>query len=442
MTNTHFDLTPTTVSPQPWMQLRMVASGFAESVSRSYDPSDGQARNDALQSVQVEWTNTSPVDQWVYGLVTKSGSRVTLQCRSRGYVSMTHAVDVGTGTPTLELTEVSRFGVGSDLGNGGILNVGGAYAVSELRQHSVTMPLQPHLTQWLFVPSGETVTALVETSFVSTYWEGSMIDGGDGDTESTVVSGDVRVDLFALPVMSTPLPRQTPVVVGVTTAIEIGLGLTVAKPAGVVEGDRLLAFVGNQFGAGETLTAPAGWALLHGVNDYGLFSVGAAHFKVFTKLVEAGEPSSYAFGNDLLAEAIVAVVAVRGAADLIDDANSSGWAVASTRRTWARSGNLHVAPSIDREGQLLLCASFFGRTDYPFDLILGPAACTQTSPAGMTELVEESGVSASLNVASLANPPTPTGERVFGASPRPFFIPHAVTVALLLPGAPGEPGSE
>ena len=97
---------------------------------------------------------------------------------------------------------------------------------------------------------------------------------------------------------------------------------------------------------------------------------------------------------------------------------------------------------MDRSGQLLLCASFFGRTDYPLDLILGPADCDQTSPAGMTELVEENGVSVSMNIASLASPPMPTRERTFTATPRPFFIPHAVSLSLVIPGALEEPGSE
>ena len=129
----HFDSDDVYIAPQPWMQLRSVASVEAASVSRNYDPSDGVNKNDLIQTLEASWTNTSPVPQQVYGLVTKSGSQVTLQCRSRGYLAMGHAVHVGTGVPSLDLIEVSRFGVGSDLGNGGLLNIGGAYAISELR---------------------------------------------------------------------------------------------------------------------------------------------------------------------------------------------------------------------------------------------------------------------------------------------------------------------
>jgi hypothetical protein len=431
----HFLVTTKHLSPQPWMQLRQVATRSVDAVVKAYNPADGTPKNDLVQTVQTAWTNTTPISQWVYGLMTRAGSQVTLQCRSRGYLSTRHAVHVGSGVPTLTMAEVSRFGIGSDLGNGGILNVGGAYAISELRQNSVTMPLQPHLTGWLLVAAGQTVTAAVEVRFVSEFWEGSMIDGGDGNTESKIAAGELRLDLFAVPVIAPPPGRVVPTVVGSSTNSKVGLGLTVTKPVGVAAGDVLVAIAANQFGIGESITAPAGFTLLHSVND-GLGGTAGAHLRIFTKVATGSEPASYAFGNDLLAEEIVHIVALRNCTSLIGDANSSGWAVASTRRKWSSTGSLHITPSLSRPGQLLICASFYGRTDNPLDQLIGPEPGTQASPAGMTTLVDRNGTSASMNVAYLANPPNPTGERVFTPSPRAFFSNHAISVSLLIPGVP------
>lgn len=430
----HFLLADGALSPQPWMQLRQVATGSTESVSKSYDPTDGSAKNDVLQTLQVAWTNNSPVDQWIYGLMTKSGSQVTLQCRSRGYVSTRHAMDVTTGTPFLELTEVSRFGVGADLGKGGILNVGGAYAISELRQNSVTMPLRPHLTHWTVVPVGSTVTAKIETAFVSENWEGSMIDGGDGDTESKVISGDLRLDLFAIPAFFVPPFRLTPAIVGSSTATALTADVVVSRPAGVAEGDMLVAICGNQFGAPKDITAPTGWVLQHSARE-GFGTNGGSHLKVFTKVATASEPATYAFGNGWLAEEIVVVIAVRDATvPEYTDANTSGWSVASTSKKWKRHGDMHVSPSIGREGQLLICASFFGRADDFFDWTLGPVPGHQTAPAGMVMLHDESGTSASLAVASMTNPPAPTGDRTFASVPRALFNNYAISASLLIDG--------
>lgn len=433
----HFKLTDdTTIGPQPWMQLRMVATGETPAASKFYDPSDGVNKNDLIQTLDVEWTNTSPVAQSVYGLVTKSGSQVTLQCRSRGYVSTAHAVDIGTGTPTLEVVEVSRFGVGSDLGNGGILNIGGAFGISEFRQHSLTMPLMPHVTSWFTVPAGETISARVEVRFFSEYWEGSMIDGGDGDTEAKVITGSLRLDLFAVPSILTPQPRLVPTIVGGPSNVkydrEIDLGFAdveteVVVPSGLVEGDVLLAFVCNNLGLfGDVGPVESGWTLLHDRNAAIFGGSLDVHMRIYLRTVTASEPATYSFTNSLLSEQTSILIGLRDTAPY-QSSYGLDWYAASNVSSY-RVVEEHKAPSIDRGGQLLLCLSFFAHTP-----IQSPIR--QAPPVGMIELVDLPGSGTTVEVSYLENPPRPTLERQFFPTQIPLFSGHSITATVLIPGA-------
>ena len=60
----HFQVTEeTVVAPQPWMQMQHIGGAEADAKSRSYDPTSGFNKNEILQTLQVSWTNTSPVRQ-------------------------------------------------------------------------------------------------------------------------------------------------------------------------------------------------------------------------------------------------------------------------------------------------------------------------------------------------------------------------------------------
>lgn len=428
----HLDATGGVLHPQPWMQLRQVASREVDAVARGYGTTGGAAKNDLLQTVTVTWTNNSPIPQQVYGLVTQSGSSVALQSRSRGYLRMDHGV-AATGTPTM--VEVSRFGGGAEAGMGGLLALGSGFAIHEVRQPSTTIPVMPQLTGWSVVAPGASITMRADVRFISEFWEATPIDGGDSNTESTVTAGALRLDVFAVPQIVEPAPRPVPQIVGTpTTASAINTAVTVTKPTGTAAGDILLAICGNNFGMSTDITAPAGWAMLHSVND-GLAGLGGAHLRVFTKVAGASEPASYTFGNQALVEEVVCLVALRNAGAVGGDVSSLGWAVASTQRRWNPKGELHVAPSVTRNGQLLLCASFFARTDNPLDLTLGPAAVAQTPPEGMTEIAERNGTSVSMAVATLATPPNPTRDRTFLTVPRAYFASWAISVSIVIPGS-------
>lgn len=425
----HLLITDTTIGPQPWMQLRLVASEEVASVSRSYDVSDGEAKDDLLQTLNVEWTNTSPVEQWVYGMVTKSGSKVTLQCRSRGYISTTHAVYVGWSNPSLGAVEVSRFGVGSDLGNGGLLKIGGAYAISELRQNSQSTPFIPHVTGWNIVRPGETIWGEVVTSFVSEDWENTQIEGGDGDTESSITTGDIRLDLFAVPALVGGVSRSIPTVVGIEYDQDIDTGIfgnqttDVDVPAGVIENDVLVAIVANNVGLwGAVEPQEEGWALLHSRAASKLGSTDV-HLKVYVRLATGSEPAQYSFSNALLSEQTSVIIAIRNA--VFDPLSYSDWYAASTvsKFKWKEE---HIAPTIDRTGQMLICFSFFSHAL--------TQNITQTSPTGMTEILDVDGQGTSLAVAYLANPPRPSRQRTFYPSAVPHFNGHSISGSIVIPG--------
>ncbi|UBF41636.1 hypothetical protein SEA_CAIB_33 [Gordonia phage CaiB] len=193
------DATDGVLSPQPWMQYRQVATAEAASKAGTYPVAGGGAKNDLLQTLGASWTNNSPLAQLVYGLVTRGGAVMTLQARSRGYLAASHGIEITTGTPAV--AEVSRFGVGLDVGSGGTFGNETAYGIAEYRQNSHTMPLLPQQTGWLRVDPGQTVTARVELRFVSDFWESRAITNGEQGSESSYITGDTRLDLFALPVL-------------------------------------------------------------------------------------------------------------------------------------------------------------------------------------------------------------------------------------------------
>lgn len=418
----HFSIVGDAIGPQPWMQYRNVATVTAESVSKSYGVTGGGNKNDPIHDIDIEWTNTTPITQWVYGMVTRGGASVALQARSRGFLLQKHAVDVTTSKPSsFDMVEASRFGIGGDYGKGGILAIGTGFAMSEIRQNSNSIPLAPEKVGWWSVDPGETFYGRVELSFVTLFWENTLIDGGDAGTESTIISGDTRVDLYAVGAPTAPPERLTPTVVGHSHGIAVTSNTTVNVPAGTAVGDILIATVANQWGLITDITpVQAGWTQVHS-RDGGWQNV---HGKVYWRVATDSEPASYSFRNGLIAEEIVHLVSIRNASDALDD----GWQFASrmSKRWWQRD-TVHIAPSIDRNGQALMCVSFI-----PFARWQAPMS--QASPSGMTELRDDCGVASMMASAWLASPPRPTGDRAFVPSAEPVWAGLSVVFSVLIPG--------
>lgn len=249
----HFQVINGALVPQPWMQYRRVASESVPTVAGSY-PVSTQAstttalnintlssvaggageeitsilgtlgltnilgglfggignlsggvaapnHNDLLQTVIATWTNDSPIDQWVYGLITRGGARVTLQARSRGYLATASGFAEGDTSAVTTLTVCSKLGTGADMGAGGTLATGTSYCISEARQNSLTIPLAPEIVGMHKLAPGVQLTGIVQVRFVSEFWENSAINGGDTDTESSYETGETQLDLYAIPVI-------------------------------------------------------------------------------------------------------------------------------------------------------------------------------------------------------------------------------------------------
>lgn len=425
----HFYAVDEAVGPQPWMQMRRVATVTAPAVAKSYDPSDGWSKSELLQTVDVEWTNNSPISQWVYGLVSKDGCQVALQCRSRGYLATRHGMVVDTPFSAIDMIEVSRFGVGSDLGNGGLLSLGGAYAISELRQNSSTIPLMPHVTGWTLLGPGQVLRARVQVGFVSEFWENTQIDGGDGDTESRITAGEIRVDLFAVPAMAAIGQRNVPTLVGGNSNVKHDVKITsstvVDKPSGLSNGDVLVAVVVNQWGLSTDINpVEPGWTLLHSRND-GIAGWEDVHLKVYVRTIVGGEPSTFSFTNGFLAQEIAVILPLR---NVVPHGVTTGevWYAGSTLTRYRRLKE-HSAPSINRRGQLLLSMSYFAHSPTQ-------GAVTQGAPAGMTSVKDVAASASSLGIAMLGSPPVPTLERKFTASATPQIVGRAISASILIPG--------
>lgn len=241
----HFEVTASgAIRPQPWMQWRHVAgvevptkrgsygvtltggglggvdifgtlgslfgSMFtflpgifgAASILAAADPTGSAQgnKNDLLHALQTSWTNDTPIDQWVYGKITRGGARVTLQARSRGGLQLASGYKVAVGDPG-PLVTCSMFGCGADMARSGTLALGTTFGMIEERMNSVTIPLATERAGWTRLTPGQTLTARAELRFISEYWESSTIDGGTSGSESSYETGGTRLDLFAVPVI-------------------------------------------------------------------------------------------------------------------------------------------------------------------------------------------------------------------------------------------------
>lgn len=431
----HFSILDDHIGPQPWMQLRSLDTVETNSVSKSYDPSNGQGKNELIQTLELDWTNNSPVRQWVYGMVTRGGAKVTLQTRSRGYLTTSHGVLIGAGE--VPMSEVSRFGTGADIGVGGLLAIGAAFSIAELRENSCTVPLLPAHTGLFLVEPGDTIHARVEVRFKSEFWENTNINGGDSGTESSFISGELRLDLFAVPTIVEPPPRTLPTVVGGRENVQSDRSfnsgfadnsVAVPRPEGLQTGDTLVAVVCNQWGLCSDMTPyDEGWTLAHQRNE-GLFGLGDVHLRIWVHTVAdpEDEPLVYGFRNPaVFAEMIAAVIPLRGA-QLYDGGEGSNWYVASNLSRF-RLVEEQVAPSVDRAGQFLLALSYLNHEPWQTPLV-------QAVPEGMEELIGLPWSISSLSIAFLSSPPKPTFPRRFEPNNVPLFTGHSIAATIVVPG--------
>ena len=143
------------------------------------------------------------------------------------------------------------------------------------------------------------------------------------------------------------------------------------RPAGVVEGDLLVAVLGSdRDGTLAAMTAPAGWT------ERGAHTQTSCGFvKVWTKIAGASEPTSYTFPDSTSADAVGGMLAFHS----YDP--SAPLAVAPVFASSATAATSHPAPSVTGvEGGMLVTAHFGGAN--------ANATRSYTPPSGMTERVD------------------------------------------------------
>lgn len=182
------------ISPQHYMQWRHVATAFIAGTVLN-PPRGGAALNIAISDITATWTNTTPISQVAYALVTRGGSQAVVQGKSRVAINMSHGVSVGAAPPAPALTLVSRFGTGIDTGFAAIVNQD--FSIAEKRIGKRTALLGANTT----VPAGQQFKARNELRLVSDAWDTLTIDGGTAEFESQFLIGDTQVDVFAYPVI-------------------------------------------------------------------------------------------------------------------------------------------------------------------------------------------------------------------------------------------------
>lgn len=417
------------LSAHPWMQHRRVAYGYAEGAARTFAPINPASQNVdiPIHSVTATWKNDTPVPQYVYGMVTRDGCQITLQARTRAYLKTLHGQMVNSDpNAAVPLTAVSKVGVGLDVGRGGILG-GIRYGIGEIRQNSRTVPLMPMVPNWTVLLPGQRFTAAVELRFVSEFWENTTIDGGSSATESRIITGDTRLDLFAAPALTAPVPaRLLPTLVGHSSATGFG-GLfvspvTVSRPAGVQADDTLIAVVCNQYGDPNSILAPRGWTRLYGA---GLNLYNDTHMVIFHRRATDDEPPSYQFGGGFMAETIAEMLVVRDASPLLSE-----WTFGARLFQpwlWEAASKQQVVPEIPGDGDLMLAMSYLSTGNGQH--------ITQALPGSLTPIDAVVGDMSTFAIGSVDSPPNPTQEVTFTASDTPAWLTgHSIAAGLLVPG--------
>jgi hypothetical protein len=190
----------THLQPKDHMQWRHVATNVLNSNSYSFTVV-GAAPNQDLAELQVAWTNTSPISQNVYCLITRGGTTVVTQARSVAYIETYWAATQGAApadpNPTPG-TLIGRYGNGSDCGVYPSSSTNALYLITETRTPDRTYPIGSTVV----LPATHTYKLRIRLRWQAQVWESVGIDGGNtSETESSLVTGATRLDLFSTPVL-------------------------------------------------------------------------------------------------------------------------------------------------------------------------------------------------------------------------------------------------
>lgn len=185
----------THLQPQDYMQWRHVATSLLDSNTYSYTAAGADPEADLVQH-QVQWTNTSPISQLVYCMITRGATRVVTQARSLAHLDTYFAVTQGAAPADpnpIPGTLIGAFGNGSNID----VATGALFLITETRTAEHTYPIGSTVT----LPAGHTYKLRIRLRWATDFWETS-VEGGLSETESSLVTGATRLDLFSIPVIT------------------------------------------------------------------------------------------------------------------------------------------------------------------------------------------------------------------------------------------------
>jgi hypothetical protein len=193
------------------------------------------------------------------------------------------------------------------------------------------------------------------------------------------------------------------------------------KPTGTASADVMLAWHGNDAGTYAAMTAPAGWTLLTGLD----MGTDLLHQKIWYRQAGGSEGTTYTFNQGSGDDGVVIVVTCRGV-----DATAAHWLWATP--VWSANSTSRVAASVAaaQPGGILLCSSMVDANN---------VAASYTPPTGMTEQGDaQSNTWTTESVATLLNPPNPSGTKTFTVSTSNLFTGHGgIEFSIILPPATG-----
>lgn len=196
----HFDVNPDgEMTPNPVLQWRHVATNELGSFTEFYDVDAGSQAED-LGEFQVSWTNTAAVSMQVYGILTRGGTAVVSTARTRLYLETYFGQTSGAAPadPTAS-TLIGRMGNGGDfqLARTPTDPSNANFGLIQTRQAERSSLIGSTVT----LTTGQQYKLRVRLRVDAGFWETLPPDGGDAETLLSVLTGESRLDLFALPVI-------------------------------------------------------------------------------------------------------------------------------------------------------------------------------------------------------------------------------------------------
>lgn len=185
--------------PVGYLQWRHVATNSMGGFTESYTV-DGGSQAEDLGELQVAWTNADPIDMLVYGVLTRAGTTVTTTARTRLYLETYVGAASGSAPadPTAN-TLIGRIGNGIDLQlaavpiNNSIANFG----LIQTRQAERSSLIGSTVT----LTTGQEYKLRVRLRVDAGFWETLPPDGSAAETQLSVLTGETRLDLYAIPVI-------------------------------------------------------------------------------------------------------------------------------------------------------------------------------------------------------------------------------------------------